>query len=35
LTRCGLEVMETYGDYQFGPLRKNSDIMVFVARKAR
>jgi SAM-dependent methyltransferase len=35
LTRCGLEVVETYGDYQFGPLRKNSDLMVFVARKAR
>jgi SAM-dependent methyltransferase len=35
LARCGLTVVETYGDYQFGPLKKNSEIMVFVARKSR
>jgi len=35
LARCGLTVVETYGDYQFSPLRKNSDIMVFVARKSK
>lgn len=35
LNRCGLEVEESYGDYQFGPLRRNSEIMVFVVRKAK
>jgi SAM-dependent methyltransferase len=35
MSRCGLEVVETYGDYHFGPLRRNSDLMIFVARKAR
>jgi SAM-dependent methyltransferase len=35
MSRCGLEVVETYGDYHFGPLRHNSDLMIFGARKAR
>jgi hypothetical protein len=35
MRRCGLEVVETYGDYHFGPLRHSSDLMIFVARKAR
>ena len=35
MERCGLRIEETYGDYQFGPLRKTSEIMVFVARKAK
>ena len=35
LTRCGLTITETYGDFQFGPFRKNSEIMVFVARKSK
>jgi hypothetical protein len=31
---CGLQVLETYGDWNFGPFTKNSDLMVFVAKRA-
>ncbi|QLH74924.1 MAG: class I SAM-dependent methyltransferase [Methanomassiliicoccales archaeon] len=35
LERCGLEVVETYGDYLQGPFRDDSKMMVFVARKSQ
>jgi len=31
---CGLEVEETYGDWNFGPFTKNSEMMVFVAKRS-
>jgi SAM-dependent methyltransferase len=34
LNRCGLEVVDTYGDHNMAPFRKGSDSMVFVARKS-
>lgn len=33
LSRCGFEVVETYGDYQGSEFTATSPIMVFVARK--
>ncbi len=30
----GLEVVETFGDWNFGPFDKNSDLMVFVAKRS-
>lgn len=34
MKRCGLEVTEVYGDYSRSPFRKESKLMVFVARKS-
>lgn len=34
LSRCGFEVIETYGDYHGGEFTATSGIMVFVARKS-
>ena len=34
MRRCGLEVVDTYGDHSFSPFRKGSETMVFVARKS-
>jgi len=31
---CGLDVVETYGDWKFSPFTKNSDLMVFVAKRS-
>lgn len=31
---CGLEVVETYGDWHFNEFNKNSDMMVFVAKRS-
>ncbi len=33
--RCGLDVLEVYGDYALSPFKKESELMIFVARKAR
>jgi SAM-dependent methyltransferase len=35
LERCGFDVLEVYGDYDFSPFKKTSDLMIFVARKAK
>ncbi|MDD1773175.1 MAG: class I SAM-dependent methyltransferase [Methanomassiliicoccales archaeon] len=35
LKRCGFDVLEVYGDYDFSPFKKTSDLMIFVARKAK
>jgi len=35
LRRCGFDVLEVYGDYDFSPFKKTSDFMIFVARKTR
>ena len=34
LKRCGFDVLEVYGDCDFSPFKKTSDLMIFVARKA-
>jgi hypothetical protein len=34
MERCGLEVVDTYGDHSFSPFRKGSESMVLVARKS-
>jgi SAM-dependent methyltransferase len=34
LEDCQFKMIEIYGDYAFSPFRKNSDRMVFVARKS-
>ena len=31
---CGLEVVETFGDWHFSPFTKGSDMMVFVAKRS-
>jgi len=31
---CGLEVVDTFGDWHFNPFTRNSDIMVFVAKRS-
>lgn len=33
LERCGFDVLEIYGDYDLTPFKKNSELMIFVARK--
>lgn len=33
LNKCGFAIEATYGDYAFSPLKKNSELMCFVARK--
>jgi len=33
LDRCGFEVLEVYGDYEGGPYKATSELMMFVARK--
>lgn len=33
MDRCGFEVTEVYGDYNGGPFKATSELMIFVARK--
>lgn len=33
MERCGLKVEEVYGDYSLSPFKRNSDLMVFLARR--
>lgn len=35
LKRCGFDVIEVYGDYEFSPFKKTSELMIFVARKTK
>ncbi len=35
MSRCGLEVTDVYGDYSRSPFKKDSKLMVFVARKSQ
>jgi len=35
MSRCGLDVVDTFGDYKQGPFSNESDIMVLVARKSQ
>lgn len=34
LQRTGFEVLEVYGDYKLSPFTKNSDLMIFLARRS-
>ncbi|MDH7508701.1 MAG: class I SAM-dependent methyltransferase [Methanomassiliicoccales archaeon] len=35
LKRCDFDVLDVYGDYAFSPFKKDSELMIFLARKMR
>lgn len=35
LKRCDFDMLDVYGDYSFSPFKKDSELMIFLARKMR